>query len=225
MTPKMSIDNQHARDIMGKNYFGMEDWRRSFDLRLTSLALEAIPVVPWSTEILAGPCPFHPAYLGKRVKDTHFLFLGLKTLDGINPLTINAFDKTYGLGERKKDAPISWYQLQMFARHETLDMGWYLLLIDPVPNLEPMPPEYRVTSAIEEVTKDILVATKRRQACIQRRLPHFEYVRCRDRMLGGEVCPVVGFLGEAGLAITSTCCSNPEPFSTGASRSSRNPLL
>ena len=64
---------QFAKILMGQNFHGLDEFEediRSFLFQKTNLV--KITNVPWTKEILAGPCPFNP---GKTVKETHVLSL------------------------------------------------------------------------------------------------------------------------------------------------------
>lgn len=73
-----SISIEEARHIMGKNFFGIEEWKVHFPELTIFLdegeIQEKIPF-PWGEKLLNAPCPFNP-YL--RIRDTHFAFLGCK---------------------------------------------------------------------------------------------------------------------------------------------------
>lgn len=64
---------QFAKILMGPNFYGPTEFEedvRSFFLSGANIA--KITNVPWTKEILAGPCPFNR---GKTVKETHVLSL------------------------------------------------------------------------------------------------------------------------------------------------------
>ena len=64
---------QFAKILMGPNFYGLDEFEediRSFFSQKTNLV--KITNVPWTKEILEGPCPFNP---GKTVRETHVLSL------------------------------------------------------------------------------------------------------------------------------------------------------
>jgi len=231
MTPNTLITHQHAREIMGSNYFGVEEWQRLCGLKSTSHVMSNIPNITWGADVLAGSCPFYPSWLRQRISDTHFLFLGLDTLDGVGPLTITALEQMHRSPTTEEPVlnsggPKPWYQKHPFANYESLKLRWYLLLKDPVPDSAGkfrevqsslLPHEYRVPFAIEEAAKDFLFALKQTAApWYQRLFPRsFAYVRCRDVISDGSQ-PLVGLL-TSGLVISSVY-SGLDSCGIGASR-------
>ena len=69
-----SIHHKLARTIMGKNFFGVEEWSTLYGVNFTKKQLREVAEFPWSKDILNAPCPFHNC---RSIKETHFAFLGL----------------------------------------------------------------------------------------------------------------------------------------------------
>ncbi len=164
---KLKIDWQRARDIMGKNFFGIEDWATLYGANFSQKQLREVAEFPWSEDILNSTCPL----CGKTVKDCHFAFLGLDRLNG-KPLTILKFQELYPVTAQPRFASYisdSWYSEEKFVAETTMSLRWYLLHTNIVPKSEDktfdeqkamLPAEYEVPSAIAEVSKDLLVFKK-----------------------------------------------------------------
>jgi hypothetical protein len=102
-----------AREIMGKNMFGVEDAQKHFGVIPTKAQLGYLAEIPFSEEVL------------KACKDTHVLV-------AVIPLTIL---EIRGKVEHKlfyshEDA---WYNTQAFAS-EKAELGWHLIRKTPVEN-------------------------------------------------------------------------------------------
>jgi hypothetical protein len=69
----MEINQKRAREIMGKNFFGVEEWSILYDVKFSQKQLRQAAEFPWGEDILNSTCPF----CGKVVKECHFAFLGL----------------------------------------------------------------------------------------------------------------------------------------------------
>jgi hypothetical protein len=163
-----SIDHTLARAIMEKNFFGAEDWAALYGVNFSETQYREIAEFPWSADVLYAPCPF---YQDKRVKDTHFAFLGLDCVNGV-PLTIRKWHDLHPEDGQPRFyfAPEPWYQDWEFASKNTCDFRWYLLLQEIVPSpvgictseLSDMLIDagYLPPSPIEEVTKNMLCYRK-----------------------------------------------------------------
>lgn len=138
--------------------FGPTDWETYYGLTPT------VPDFPWNEDVLNGPCKF---VKGKRVRDTHFAFLGVSEVGG-DPLTIM---KLHELHPPKLQPHLYFsstearYNKQEFATQRTCQARWYLMLAEAVPgstnksypDQEAMlPPEYEVPLGVEETTKNLL---------------------------------------------------------------------
>lgn len=140
--------------------FGVADWQKIYGITLTQKQIGTLRQFPWSEKTLSAPCPFNP---GKMIRETHFAFVGLETvnimeLQRLNPQTTKPRFYDY--------APNSWYSNEKFANEMKLSLRWYLLLKDIVPNSENntfadqekmLPKEYEVPTAIAEIAKDFLI--------------------------------------------------------------------
>lgn len=182
-----SVDQRIARAIMGKNYFGPEDWIASFNARFTKKQLREVSHFPWNEEILMSTCPL----CGKIVRDCHFAHVGLETIqDG--PLSIVKFRGFYPETSQPKFYAYgnAWYNDQNFATATTLQLGWYLTHLEIVPKSENkttqdqmamLPPEYEMPSAIEETMKSVHYYRKTGKYVNSNR-----YARCKDVTSDGD---------------------------------------
>lgn len=162
-----SIHQRLARAVMGKNFFGIDDWSAFYGLNFSQKQLRQVAEFPWDEDILNSTCPL----CGKVVKDCHFAFIGLDRLNG-KSLTILKLQELHPVTGQPKFysyAPIVWYSEQKFAKETTMDFRWYLLHQNIVPNSGDktyddqkavLTADYEVPSAITEVTKDLLVFRK-----------------------------------------------------------------
>lgn len=158
-----------ARAILGKNFFGIEEWKFFYGMELSNKQLRKLPEFPWSKKILYAPCPFHK---DKTVKETHFAFLGIDFFKS-KPLTILKWHEIHPPGSQPRFiyySPIlCWYNEEKFSKEYTCRLRWYLMPLEILPNsteksyqeqLTMLPPEYEVPLAIEEVTKLFLYYRK-----------------------------------------------------------------
>ncbi len=152
-----------ARMLLNENIFDVRDWM-SFHVLFTEKQLCDAEKFPWDEEILNSPCPFTE---GKRVKDTHFAFLGLEQIDEGRPLTVVEWYSNEQLQPHLMRNV--WFTEQSYAKTKTLRFRWYLMLKGPVPDSlnktfeeqkTLLPEEYVLPSTIEEFTKAILVFWK-----------------------------------------------------------------
>ena len=145
------------------SYFGIADWQKLYGIALTPKQMEAIAATSPSDAVLNSPCPFHK---DRMIRETHFAFVGLDTvniieLQRLNPKATEPRFYSY--------APDAWYFNEKFATKEFLKLRWYLLLKDIVPGSENktfdeqkamLPKEYEVPSAVAETAKDIFIHKK-----------------------------------------------------------------
>ncbi|MBI4059740.1 hypothetical protein HY406_01630 [Candidatus Giovannonibacteria bacterium] len=187
-----SVHQKIVRAVMGKNFWGIEDWAADHGVRLPRKQEGQVAEFPWGEDILNSTCPL----CGKVVKDCHFAYLGLAAVNG-KSLTILELQKLYPYvsavtmtqSKFSSYAPGSWYTTHDFAKATTLSFRWYLLHKEIVPNSTSMdfgaqqkmlPPEYEVPLCVEEVAKDLLVWKKTGVP------PNSSvYARCRDVSAGG----------------------------------------
>lgn len=175
-----SIDRNLARDILGKNLFGPEQWLLYYGIWFSEQQLKDISRFPWNESVLNAPCSF---IKGKSIKETHFAFLGTDRIYN-KPLDLLKWHELSPITGKKKLKENPWYKDQNFARVNTCCFRWYLTLIESVPNstektypeqVELLPPEYRAPFVIEEVTKNILYYKTHKT------YPNFNaWIRCRE---------------------------------------------
>ena len=108
-----STSQMKAREIMGKNFFGIEEAQKHFGVTPTKAQLGYLAEIPFSEEVLTA------------CKDTHVLVAVL-------PMTLL---EVRGKVEKKlfyshEDA---WYNNQAFA-NEKAELGWHLIRKTPVEN-------------------------------------------------------------------------------------------
>ena len=175
-----SIHQKLARAVMGKNFFGVEDWSALYGVNFSQKQLRQVAEFPLGEDILNSTCPL----CSKVVKDCHFAFVGLDSING-KPFTILKLQELHpATGQPKfySYAPSAWYSEQKFAKETTMDFRWYLLHQNIVPKSEDktygeqkamLTADYEVPSAITEVTKDLLVFRKTGNFVNQSR-----YARC-----------------------------------------------
>jgi len=145
-----SIHQKLARAIMGKNFWGVEEWSSLYGVNFTKKQLRQVAEFPWSEDILNAPCPF---VKGKSVlRETHFAFLGLDRLNG-KSLTILKWHELHPATGQPRfysannpwycsqwhelhpatgqpqfySANNPWYGTQKFATEITCGLRWYLM--------------------------------------------------------------------------------------------------
>ncbi|MFH1111904.1 MAG: hypothetical protein V1712_02435 [Patescibacteria group bacterium] len=176
-----SVDQRVARAIMGKNYWGPENWIATYGGIYTKKQLLLLRHFNWSEEFLMSTC----LLCGKVVRDCHFAHVGLETIQG-SPLSIVKFRGFYPeTGQPKFYAyGNAWYNDQNFATATTLQLGWYLTHLEIVPKSEKkttqdqmvmLPPEYEMPSAIEETMKSFHYYRQTGKYVNSNR-----YARCKD---------------------------------------------
>lgn len=176
-----SIHHKLARAILGKNIFGIEEWSALYGANFTKKQLREIAEFPWGEDILNSSCPF---VKGKKIKDTHFAFLGLDKING-KPLTIMKLRELHPQsGQPRFYYKDPWYKNQEFATQITADMRWYLLHKEIIPGstrkmfakqAAVLPESYEIPLAVVEVAKDILFFKKNGIY-----LNSHRYARCQD---------------------------------------------
>lgn len=178
-----TISQEIARIIMGKNFWGVEDWATFFGVNFTKEQLRKIEKFPYGEDILNSPCPFRD---GKSVKDTHFAFLGLDRIQD-DPLSIVKWQEICPVSSQLRFyhyVPDAWYSKEKFANEPTCSFRWYLMPLEIIPNSTDktfeqqkamLPADYGVPLAIEEVTKHTLYYKKNGIY-----LNQTKYGRCQD---------------------------------------------
>ena len=104
-----------AREIMGKNFFGIEEAIKHFGVNATKQQLAALAEVPFSEEQLSS------------CKDTHVLV-------AVFPLSILDIR---GIAKKQSDRTLfysqDWYDKQAFAKDKG-EVGWQLVRKEPIAN-------------------------------------------------------------------------------------------
>lgn len=184
---KRPIHQKIARAIFGKNFFGTEEWSSLYGVSFTEEQLLKADEFPWPEHILNAPCPF---YKGKKVKETHFAFLGLDSIND-KPRTIQEWSILYpklffpytSNGKKK-------YKGQKFFNNTTCEFRWYLMLLKIVPDsvdkvyqeqVAMLGSNYEVPLVIEEISKNILFHKKSNAYLVPKK-----EVRCRDMVQHSE---------------------------------------
>jgi len=110
-----STSQKLAREIMGKNFFGIEEAIKHFRVNATKQRLAALAEVPFSEEVL------------KSCKDTHVLV-------AVFPLSILDIR---GIAKKQSDRTLfysqDWYDKQAFAKDKG-EVGWQLVRKEPIAN-------------------------------------------------------------------------------------------
>lgn len=164
---KGPIHHKLAQDLIGENFFGVEEWRMFFGINFAKKQLEKIRKFPWGENILNAPCPFNK---GKGIKETHFAFLGLESING-KPLTVLKWRELCCAagGPKFSYAPSQWYDREKCATETTCRFRWYLMLKDIFPasdrvsyhdGLRLIPRNYKVPTAVEDTSKHLLYHKK-----------------------------------------------------------------
>jgi hypothetical protein len=110
-----STSQKLAREIMGKNFFGIEEAIKHFGVNATKQQLAVLAEVPFSEEVL------------KSCKDTHVLV-------AVFPLSILDIR---GIVKKQSDLTLfysqDWYDKQAFAKDKG-EVGWQLVRKEPITN-------------------------------------------------------------------------------------------
>lgn len=112
---KPSTSQKLAREIMAKNFFGIEEAIKHFGVNATKQQHADLAEVPFSEEVL------------KSCKDTHVLVavFPLSILD-IRGITKKQSDRTLSNNQ-------NWYDEQVFAKDKG-EVGWQLVRKEPIAN-------------------------------------------------------------------------------------------
>ncbi|MFH0740151.1 MAG: hypothetical protein V1819_03550 [bacterium] len=180
--------------LMGKNIFNASDWAIFYGIHFSKVGLYKIGKFPWDEEVLLSTCPL----CGKTIKDCHFAFIGLSSLDSslfniiklqeLHPVATRPRFKSYGTD--------SWYHGEEFAK-TTMHNRWHLLHIRGIPGSENkvydeqrlmLPERYEVPNAVTELTKNLLIFKKTGAFVNYNRLN-----RCRDTTSKGYQVEVGGY--------------------------------
>lgn len=180
-----STSHTRAREIMGKNFFGIEEAIKHFGVNATKQQLAYLAEVPFSEEVL------------KSCKDTHILV-------AVFPLSILAIR---GIAKKQSDHTLfysqDWYDKQAFAKDKG-EVGWQLVRKEPVANStsKTWNDQQALLSKDEETpTARIVVYTMVGHfIATGERLLENIYVRCVDLGSGG-VRVFVGRFDAEGLSV------------------------
>lgn len=195
-----SVHQKLARAILGKNFFGIEDWSALYGVNFSGKQLRAVAEFPWGEDILNAPCPFSK---GKLIRETHVAYLGLDRYMG-KPLTIMKWQEVHPITGQPRFYSYPQDKDEKFANQPTCAFRWYLMSLQIVPDSESktyqdqvamLPAEYEVPFAVEEVTKDLLYYRKNDTF-----LNPSRYGRCQDVSSYGYRVGV-GCLGSKGLNV------------------------
>lgn len=180
-----STSQKLAREIMGKNFFGIEEAIKHFGVNATKQHLAALAEVPWSEEQLSS------------CKDTHVLVavFPLSILD-IRGITRKLENQTLFYKQE-------WYDKQAFAKDKG-EVGWQLVRKEPIAN--PTSKTWNDQQAL--LSKDEETPTAR--IVVYTMIGHFLatgerlfekiYVRCVDLGSGGHRVVVGRFVSD-GLGV------------------------
>ncbi len=220
-----SIHHKLARAVLGNNFFGVEEWATLYGASFTKKQLREIAEFPWGEDILSSPCPF---VKDKLVKDTHFAFLGISGLNG-SPLTVAKWLELHpATGQPKfyfNQNP--WHKGQPHTDVATMELRWYLMLKEIVPDstsktpedqVKMLPAEYEVPATIAEVSKDLLAFRKTGE-----RPNYSRWAACKERTVKTDTANAglvscVGYFVEDGLRVGSWHGSRSDSVGFGASR-------
>lgn len=107
---QLIMTQQHAREIMGVNFFGIEEANKYFGVKPTMPQLAALANIPFSIEVIMG------------CKDTHILA-------AVFPLSILDIREKAPQDFYNQD----WYDEEAFAADKG-EIGWHLVRKTPVPD-------------------------------------------------------------------------------------------
>lgn len=103
---------ERAREIMGRNFFGVEEATKHFGVKPTPAQLSVLSEIPWSEETLES------------CKDTHVLVAVFL----LSILDVRAKAKSALFYDQ------SWYNKESFAKDKGTVVGWQLVRKTPVDN-------------------------------------------------------------------------------------------
>lgn len=218
-----SVHHKLAHAILGKNFFGVEEWSALFGLNFSNKQLREIGEFPWGEDILNSTC----LLCGKIVKECHFAHLGLNKFRG-EPLTMM---KLYELHPRTDQPKFSsddpWYKNEGFAAKTTLQFRWYLTHLEIIPNstdktfqqqTQMLTDDYEIPSAIEETLKSFLYYRKNGIFLNPRK-----WARCRD--VDSYGCRVyLGYFDSLGFSVCGGYVAGPHDH-VGLASSRKFPKL
>lgn len=180
-----STSQKLAREIMGKNFFGIEEAIKYFGVNATKQQLAALAEIPWSEEVL------------KSCKDTHILA-------AVFPLSIiDIRDIVKKQSDQTLLYPRDWYDDDTFAKDKG-EVGWQLVRKEPIANFisKTWNEQQALLPKTEETpTARIVVCTMVGHFLVSgERLFEKIYVRCVDLSSSGRRVSV-GYFGYNGIHI------------------------
>lgn len=223
------IHHESARAILGKNFFGVEEWMILYGVNFTNKQLREIADFPWGEDVLNAQCPFVE---GKMIKDTHFAFLGLESIKG-QPLTIKRFHDLHpSTGQIRFSGRGGLnFKNRGFFTKRTCRFRWYLMPLEIIINnddtflhsdqlFDTLPSEYENAFAVEEVTKHILYCRKN-----DIRLNPDRYGLCKDEISSQPTRTIyIGLFDQDGVHISEGVWKEVDhPYKTGLAISRRLP--
>lgn len=211
--------NLAIRKIMGRNFFGVEEWQIFFGVNFSEKQLQEIADFPWEENILNSPCPFNE---DKKIKETHFAFLGLAAINE-KPLTILKWKELYPEIPRPRfympnptDSRFIKNALtEGFMQEAICEFRWYLMPLEIFSSSinktfeeqsTMLIEKYEIPTGIEEVTKCILYYRKNSTY-----LNYENWARCQHQI-------TVGLFGSCGLDIDDWRGRQYRPQGLAASR-------
>jgi hypothetical protein len=177
-----STSQKRAKEIMGENYLGPEDAMKHFGVSYTDKELIQLREIPF-TEAELEAC-----------KKTHILFAGysLSILDIRNKAKHLFYNQ-------------DWYNSQAFATKEKVNLQWYLVRKDEVPNStsKTWSQQQSLLTSDESVPRACEVVFMVMLYCLVtgKRLLANMYVRCIDLDSGGFRVNV-GSFDSGGLSVS-----------------------
>ncbi len=177
-----STSQKLAREIMGKNFFGIEEAIKHFGVNATKQQLAVLAEVPFSEEVL------------RACKDTHVLV-------AVFPLSILDIR-----GIAKKQSDRTLFYKQAFAKNKG-KVGWHLIRKEPVANSMSKTWNEQQTLLLQDEetpTAQIVVYTMVGHfLATSERLFEKIYVRCIDLGSGGRRV-YVGSFDAGGLSVNDS---------------------
>ncbi len=173
-----TTSQQHAAEIMGRNYHGPDQVAKHFGVRYRDAELAQLAEVPFSEDEL------------RACKDTHILVAGY-------PLTGLEIRKRMKKNAYKQD----WYENQDFARKTKVRLRWLLLRKTDVPNSrsKTYDEQLALLGPDEEfsIFCEVLFGMNLHFAETGERMHETYYVRCQDVTSDGNRV-YVGRFGQSG---------------------------
>jgi len=220
-----SIESRLAQVILGRNIFTDADWMNYYNVKLTKSQIFEARKFPWNEDILNSPCPFN---LGKKVKDTHFAFLGISNINS-QPLTVAKWLELHpATGQPKFYFNTNpWHMGQPHTDVATMQLRWYLMLKGIVPNSTKKTPEeqalmlpknYEIPTTIEEVSKNIIFFRKTGERLNELKWAACERIVMKIGKISAGCISCVGHFDKDGLGIIYCDGNHSDHIGIGASR-------